>query len=63
MNMYDLCWVCNNRRTTNEFSKESLTRLRQSGDWKTRIIEGSLCKKVVFNNQIIQTCARFAERQ
>lgn len=32
MNMYDLCWVCNNRRTSDEFGKDSLTRLRQSGE-------------------------------
>jgi hypothetical protein len=25
MNMYDLCWVCNNRRTSNEFGEDSLT--------------------------------------
>lgn len=62
MNMYYLCsGTYSNGRTYVDFAKDSLTRLRQSGEPETRIIEWSFDNKDVCIKSVSQTCDRFAD--
>jgi hypothetical protein len=62
MNMYDLSsGTYSNGPTYVDFAKDSLTRLRQSGEPETRIIEWNFDNKDVYTTSVAKTCDRFAD--